>query len=62
MPGTFRGIPDLDGGSNYLWSGNVPAGPPGVHAELRKVVGGRVSEDLVAASEVVLAFGRIADG
>lgn len=44
-------VTDLDGGNNFLWSGNVLAGPPGVHAELRKVVGGRVSEDLLAELE-----------
>ncbi|MDA8020425.1 MAG: inositol monophosphatase [Thermoanaerobaculia bacterium] len=44
-------VTDLDGMERYLSSGNVLAGPPGVHTGLLEVVGGRVSEDLVAELE-----------
>ena len=32
-------ITDMDGGTNYLSSGNVVCGPSGVHRELLEVVG-----------------------
>ena len=32
-------ITDMDGGSDYLESGNVVCGPPGLHRELLEVIG-----------------------
>lgn len=37
-------VSDLDGGATHLRSGNVLAGPPGVHGELRRALAGLASE------------------
>lgn len=40
-------VTDLDGGEDFLVSGNVLAGGPGVHSGLREALGGRVTESVL---------------
>jgi myo-inositol-1(or 4)-monophosphatase len=42
-------VSDLDGGTTHLDSGNVLAGPPGVHSALREALEGLTSEAAVEA-------------
>ncbi|MEL7060870.1 MAG: inositol monophosphatase family protein [Acidobacteriota bacterium] len=44
-------VTDLDGGARLLETGNVLAGSPAVHADLRAVFGDRVDENAMARAE-----------